>query len=124
MRGLRVVLLALTLATGLVLLGFAGDEKNEPLLTAMKMTFHQTTDDKDWDTQVRDYVACNGHTIAKLECCSSDRRDYPQGDHWRDPGDTEKPMTLIEHEVRRGQLNGCEVKLSSQAGPHGAGNDT
>jgi hypothetical protein len=85
-----------------------------PVLKSVTMHFHQTTDDKDWNTQVRDYLVCHGHSVAKLECCSADRRDGPAGDHWKDPGDVDRPMTVLEKPTKK-DLDRCELQVGSQA---------
>jgi hypothetical protein len=61
-------------------------------VTAIKVTFKTTSDDKDWNSQVRDRVTLDGQDIATLFCCSADRH----GDHWPDNGTTSAPMSIVK----------------------------
>ena len=44
----------------------------------IKITFAITSDDKDWNSQVRGRIVLNRQDIATLFCRSADRK----GDHW------------------------------------------
>ena len=89
-------------------------QTKEPTLTKMTATFTQTNDDKDWNTQVRVYVVCNGHTVASRICCSADH----DGDHWKDPGNPHPvPLDVLEHPGKE-QLNKCVFRVGAQASGH------
>lgn len=75
---------------------------NSQTVKSITVHFRTTSDDKDWNTQVRDRIVCQGQDFATLECCSADRR----GDHWNNNSDTSAPMTIVRS-FTKGQLRGC-----------------
>ncbi|TSC23279.1 hypothetical protein [Corallococcus sp. Z5C101001] len=83
-------------------------------LKSAVIKFQQTSNDKDWNTQVFAYLKCP-NTVASLECCSSDKR----GDYWPDPGVQTKMMTVSEGAIRKESIGACTLSVGSRA----SGND-
>jgi hypothetical protein len=79
-------------------------------VTSMTITFATTSDDKDWNSQVRDRVVLNGQDVATLFCCSSDRKS----DHWLDHTGTSRQMTIISP-ISKSNLHGCTFVVGMTA---------
>jgi hypothetical protein len=84
-------------------------------IKAIKVTFATTSDDKDWNTQVRDRIVLNGQDVATLFCCSADHN----GDHWPDHGTTSAPMQIV-NSVSKNDLHSATFV----AGMTAVGHDT
>jgi hypothetical protein len=80
---------------------------SHPTLASATMTFDTTVDDKDYDTQVRDHIECDGKTVATLECCSADH----QKDHWVRNTSESRDMTVLSKSVKRDQLDQCKLVI-------------
>jgi hypothetical protein len=85
-----------------------------PTVSRIRVTFATTSDDKDWNTQVRDRIVCGGQDFARLECCSADRR----GDHW-DDGSTHTREMQILNAIPKATMPTCTFVVGSRA----TGND-
>ena len=83
--------------------------------TKITITYATTSDDKDWDTAVRDNIVCNGITVAELNCCNQNR----QMDHWDNNSTTSRDI-LSPQPFQKGSLHGCTFNFGMIA----AGKDT
>lgn len=83
--------------------------------TSINITFATTSDDKDYDTQVRDRIVSNGANMATLFCCSADRKS----DHWNNGSTNTRPMNVLQT-ITKGSLPGMSFVL----GEIPNGNDT
>lgn len=83
--------------------------------TKITITYTTTAQDKDWNSQVRDSIVCNGITVAELDCCDQNR----QMDHW-DHNTTTSRDILSPQPFLKGSLHGCTFNFGMIA----VGNDT
>ena len=74
--------------------------------TKITITYATTSDDKDWDTAVRDNIVCNGITVAELNCCNQNR----QMDHWDNNSTTSRDI-LSPQPFQKGSLHGSRLTL-------------
>jgi hypothetical protein len=100
-KQVRIAITTVLLFFGLSTITFAQS------VTAIKISFKTTSDDKDWNTQVRDRLILNGKDVATLNCCSADRH----GDHWNNNSNTSAPMALIATTLKKSDLPNCTLEL-------------
>jgi hypothetical protein len=100
-KQVRIAISAVLLFFGLSTITFAQS------VTAIKISFKTTSDDKDWNTQVRDRLILNGKDVATLNCCSADRK----GDLWHNNSNTSAPMTLVSTTLTKSDLQNCTLEL-------------
>ncbi|MFL5351077.1 trypsin-like peptidase domain-containing protein [Archangium sp.] len=98
-----------------------GDSSRPPLpklspatMKEARVIFKQTSNNKDWDTQVITHLKCP-YVVARLECCSSDR-DH---DGWDDPGTEVRSMQIVDSTFPISSLSACTFTVGSRA----SGND-
>lgn len=84
-------------------------------LTKVTITYATTGDDKDWNTQVRDNITCNGLIVAQLNCCDQNQNM----DHWNNNTTTSRDI-LSPQAVSKASLSGCTFNFGMVA----VGNDT
>jgi hypothetical protein len=83
--------------------------------TKVTLTFNTTSDDKDWNSEMRANIVCNGVTVAALNCCNQNR----QMDNWGNNSTTSRDI-LSPQPFAKGSLAGCTFNL----GIVPVGNDT
>ena len=74
------------------------------------ITYATTGDDKDWNTQGRDNIVCNGVVMAELNCCDQDKNI----DHWNDQSTTSRDMVHVQP-FMKGALTGCTFNFGMVA---------
>jgi hypothetical protein len=83
--------------------------------TKITLTFNTTSDDKDWNTEMRASFVCNGLVVAQLNCCNQNH----DMDHWDNNSTTSRDI-LSPQPFAKGSLAGCTYILGIVA----VGNDT
>ena len=83
--------------------------------TKVTLTFNTTSDDKDWNSEMRANIVCKGVTVAALDCCNQNH----QMDHWDNNSTTSRDI-LSPQPFAKGSLSGCTFNL----GIVPVGNDT
>lgn len=86
-----------------------------PTATKVTLTFNTTSDDKDWNSEMRANIVCKGLTVAALNCCNQNR----QMDNWGNNSTTSRDI-LSPQPFAKGSLPGCTFNL----GIVPVGNDT
>jgi hypothetical protein len=90
--------------------GMSKGAAQAPTATKFTITFQTTSNDKDWNTQVRDRIVCSNENYARLECCSADR----QKDHWNDGSSELRDMTVLKA-VDKSAVGACTLIVGSRA---------
>ena len=90
----------------------ATDQIIGPKVRKAVMTFSTDGDpQKDWNTQVQDYVQCQGITYLRLVCCSASRPENSNSDQWGTGSVVSRDMDIVTS-FNKGDLNGhgCDMR--------------